>query len=74
MSQSTSSEPHLSRTEVPQAPQGKPGTDRPLTAARLIILGDAGEMSLWLRLEDHEEGRLAIEADHLFDSSYAWAV
>jgi hypothetical protein len=32
------------------------------------------ESAFWAQLEDREEGRLAIEADHLFDTSYAWAV
>lgn len=32
------------------------------------------EETFWARLEDREEGRLAIEADHFFDTSYAWAV
>lgn len=34
----------------------------------------AVEDTFWARLEDREEGRLVIEADHLFDTSYAWAV
>jgi hypothetical protein len=35
--------------------------------------GAAAERAFWAHLEDREEGRLAQEADHLFDTSYAWA-
>jgi hypothetical protein len=31
------------------------------------------EAAFWAYLEGREEGRLAQEADHLFDTSYAWA-
>ena len=31
------------------------------------------EASFWVQLEEREEGRLALEADHLFDTSYPWA-
>lgn len=31
------------------------------------------ETVFWARLEDREEGRIATEADHLFDTSYTWA-
>lgn len=51
---------------------------RPRAALRLMATGrpsdhEAEEDAFWTRLEDREEGRLAIEADHLFDTSYAWA-
>jgi hypothetical protein len=35
--------------------------------------GPGDDNALWSRLEECEEGRLAQEADHLFDTSYAWA-
>lgn len=31
------------------------------------------EEAFWARLEEREEGRVAQEADHLFDTSYSWA-
>jgi hypothetical protein len=31
------------------------------------------EETFWRQLEEREEGRLAQEADHLFDTSFAWA-
>lgn len=34
-------------------------------------LGD--DTTFWTRLEEREEGRLAQESDHLFDTSYDWA-
>jgi hypothetical protein len=30
------------------------------------------EVAFWTQLEEREEGRLAQEADHLFDTSFAW--
>jgi hypothetical protein len=41
----------------------------PRIAARV----SAEEAALWARYEEREDGRLAQEADHLFDTSYAWA-
>lgn len=32
------------------------------------------EEAFWRRLEEREEGRLALEADHLFDTGFTWAV
>jgi len=37
-----------------------------------VFLPKSAEASLWARLEQHDEGRLAQEADHLFDTSYPW--
>ena len=31
------------------------------------------EEVFWRQLEEREEGRVAQEADHLFDTSFAWA-
>jgi len=33
----------------------------------------AEERVYWVQIEEREFGRLAQEADHLFDTSYAWA-
>jgi len=30
------------------------------------------DLAFWAQLEAREEGRLALEADHLFDTSYCW--
>jgi hypothetical protein len=35
--------------------------------------GAMTEAAFWAQLEDREEGRVAIEADHFFDTGYAWA-
>lgn len=48
---------------------------RPLqVVAALPASGDAEEAAFWARLEEREEGRAALETDHLFDTSYSWAV
>lgn len=31
------------------------------------------EDAFWRQLEEREEGRLTQEADHFFDTSFAWA-
>jgi hypothetical protein len=31
------------------------------------------EAGFWAQLEEREYGRLALEADHLFDTSHLWA-
>lgn len=60
----------------PEPARAQPG--RPRAAQRRMTTGqpsdrEAEEVTFWTRLEDREEGRLAVEADHLFDTSYAWA-
>lgn len=40
---------------------------------RPVFFPNSREASLWAHLEEREEGRLALEADHLFDTSYSWA-
>jgi hypothetical protein len=30
------------------------------------------EASFWAQLEEREYGRLSLEVDHLFDTSYTW--
>jgi hypothetical protein len=32
------------------------------------------DAAFWAALEEREEGRLVLEADHLFDTSYSWAM
>lgn len=43
---------------------------RPLTAAQ--VAASHGEDVFWRQLEEREEGRIAQEADHLFDTSFVW--
>jgi hypothetical protein len=33
----------------------------------------AAEADFWARCAEYDDGRLAQEADHLFDTSYPWA-
>lgn len=42
--------------------------ERPVTRGR-----PEDEASFWAQLEEREFGRMALEADHLFDTSYPWA-
>jgi hypothetical protein len=42
--------------------------DRPVNKRR-----PHNEVGFWAQLEEREFGRLALEADHLFDTSYPWA-
>jgi hypothetical protein len=42
--------------------------DRPVTKG-----APHDEAGFWAQLEEREYGRLAQEADHLFDTSYLWA-
>lgn len=60
------------QTERRGGPRGAVPRRRSVPKANRRISTTA-EDSIWARLEDREEGRLAIEADHLFDTSYAWA-
>lgn len=52
---------------------------RRLARARRNLSGKAqigarqAEAEVWTRLEEREYGRLALEADYLFDTSYPWA-
>ena len=65
--QRQSHEPARAQPGRPRAALCRMTTDRPSDR-------EAEEAAFWARLEDREEGRLAIEADHLFDTGYAWAV
>lgn len=73
---------HLMQLQIPRQPT--PPGRRPLSLARpwhrqcrhhghRTPARDAAEAAFWAYLEDLEEGRIALEADHLFDTSYAWA-
>jgi hypothetical protein len=46
------------------------GKARPTTTTRADA---SAELAFWKRLEEREEGRIAQEADHLFDTSFEWA-
>lgn len=65
---------------VPLQPQpAQPATRRKTQASFLQQNTDAvteqssAEIAFWERLEEYEEGRIAHEADHLFDTSFDWA-
>lgn len=75
MSASPSSELHPPVPEAPAAPQLRTVIRRRLrTVAALPAPSDVEEAAFWAHLEDREEGRVALEVDHLFDTSYAWSV
>lgn len=75
MSIPTSSELHPPVSEAPTGPPHRNVSRRRLgTGAALPARSDAEEATFWARLEEREEGRVALEADHLFDTSYAWGV
>ena len=49
-------------------------TSQESQAARPVVQGlPHDDWGFWAQLEEREEGRLALEADHLFDTSYLWA-
>lgn len=58
---------------------GRRRVARRLARVRRYLSGKAqisvhqAEEEVWRRLEEREYGRLALEADHLFDTSYPWA-
>lgn len=73
MHEATRSETQTQSHEPARAQAGRPrAAQRRMTTSQLSDR-EAEEAAFWSRLEDREEGRLAIEADHLFDSSYSWA-
>lgn len=37
------------------------------------VVANQAEDVIWRQLEEREEGRIAQESDHLFDTSFAWA-
>lgn len=74
MSASTSSELHPAASELPAGPPHDSLIRRRQgTGAALPARTEIEDATFWARLEDSEEGRVALEADHLFDTSYAWA-
>jgi hypothetical protein len=74
MSEATMREAQSLTQEPAQAQPGKPHAARRLVTTSQSLDIEGEEAALWTRLEEREEGRLAIEADHLFDTSYTWAV
>ena len=46
---------------------------RKLLFSKTHVAARHEEVAFWTQLEEREEGRLAQEADHLFDTSFAWA-
>jgi hypothetical protein len=75
MSVSTSNDRHPATSERPtSSPHPTVSRRRLGTEAALATHSDVEEVAFWARLEEREEGRIALEADHLFDTSYAWAV
>ena len=75
MSASMSGELHTASSELSAGPSHRTASVRRQgTGAALSTCGDAEEAAFWAHLEDREEGRVALEADHLFDTSYPWAL
>jgi len=70
-----------SRNELlPSAPDAPTGSQHRTvimrhfrTGATIPARSEAEETAFWAQLEEREEGRFALEADHLFDSGYDWA-
>ncbi|NTU83236.1 MAG: hypothetical protein HGA45_28335 [Chloroflexales bacterium] len=74
MSTSTHRDPNLTGSEAPPPLRHRARTTRrPSVAPQIATPSDTEEASFWARLEEREHGRLTQEADHLFDTSYAWA-
>lgn len=73
MSASTSSELHPPVAETPADLQhSNERGGRLRRGAAILARSDADEAAFWAHLEEREEGRVALEADHLFDTSYGW--
>ena len=74
MAAGPSSDPQLPEHRPHQAHRNRPRavrhTGAPYHTATRGVKEDA---DFWARLEERELGRLALEADHLFDTSYPWA-
>lgn len=72
MAQSTGSD-----APQPEARSGRVGRRRPARHREAHLPESherpSDEAGFWAQLEEREEGRLALEADHLFDTSYLWA-
>lgn len=60
------------RRRTQRRPQTRLGTND-TAGASAETAGANTETVFWARIEEREEGRLSIEADHLFDTSYTWA-
>jgi len=74
MSISTPSEPHLpTRASQPTYRRRSMPTQCLPTTPHSTTLSDAEEATFWAHFEEREHGRLAQEADHLFDTNHSWA-
>ena len=71
MSPPSSRAPHQP-TSAPPPARRRP-TRRPQPRTHLPGRDSAEERVYWAQIEEREFGRLAQEADHLFDSSAPWA-
>ena len=72
MSPPSSRTPHQP-TSAPPPARRRP-TRRPRPRTHLPGRDSAEERGYWAQIEEREFGRLAQEADHLFDTSQPWAV
>lgn len=45
----------------------------PRLKPRMLRHDPTAEAAFWARCAEYDDGRLAQEADHLFDTSYPWA-
>jgi hypothetical protein len=45
----------------------------PRRKLRMLRHDRTAEAAFWARCAEYDDGRLAQEADHLFDTSYPWA-
>ena len=72
MSPPSSRAPHQPTSAPPPARRRPTRPPRPRTY--LPGRDSAEERGYWAQIEEREFGRLAQEADHLFDTSQPWAV
>ena len=72
MAASTGSDTPQPENRSPRARRSR--TSQESQAARPVVQGlSPDDPGFWAQLEEREEGRLAQEADHLFDTSASWA-
>lgn len=69
MDRSTTPTPDRNRTVAPRRMRGVQRASQVTDAQPL----EPEEEAFWAHLEECEEGRIAQEADHLFDTSFEWA-
>lgn len=72
MSTSTDSEPQSRKNQTYKTHRIRAA--RPASICyRSASTSALDEVSFWTHQEEREFGRLALESDHLFDTSYPWA-